>query len=56
MSLQIYVFQHKNPTDEMYEALRPVVKLAKELDIPLEVNANGFKELNTNKATRFKYY
>lgn len=36
-------FNIDNPTDEMYEALRPVVKLAKELDIPIELNANGIR-------------
>ncbi len=34
----------KNPTKEMLEALRPVIKLAKKLDIPLEVNANGLRK------------
>lgn len=33
----------ENPTSEMYEALRPLVKLAKLLNIPLEINANGFR-------------
>lgn len=34
----------KNPTKEMYEALRPVVKIAKELNIPIEFNANGIRK------------
>lgn len=33
----------EQPTKEMYEALRPLVVLAKELNIPLELNANGFR-------------
>lgn len=33
-----------NPTDEMIEALRPVIKRAKALDIPIEINANGFRK------------
>ncbi len=58
-------FNIKNPTDEMYEALRPVVKLAKELDIPLEVNANGFRrakheqgslDLNIIRYPRYKFF
>jgi len=36
-------FNIKNPTDEQYEALRPIVKKAKELNIPLELNANGIR-------------
>lgn len=34
----------KNPTDEMYEVMRPLIKRAKELDIPLELNANGIRK------------
>lgn len=34
----------KNPTDAMYEALRPLIKVAKDLDIPLEFNANGIRK------------
>lgn len=34
----------KNPTKEMYEALRPVVIKAKELNIPIEFNANGIRK------------
>src|SRR5690554_1276494 len=44
----------KNPTPKMYEALRPLIKRAKELDIPLELNANGirralYEEYNQDK-------
>ncbi|MDY0276465.1 MAG: PHP domain-containing protein [Acholeplasma sp.] len=41
--LDLCFFNIKNPTDEMYEALRPVVKIAKELNIPIELNANGIR-------------
>lgn len=34
----------KNPTDEMYEELREVIKTAKKLNIPLELNANGIRK------------
>lgn len=33
-----------HPTKAMLEALRPVVELAKALDIPLEINANGLRK------------
>ncbi len=33
-----------NPTKEMLEVLRPVIKLAKKLEIPIEVNANGLRK------------
>jgi histidinol-phosphatase (PHP family) len=35
----------KNPTDEMYEALRPVIKECVKLDIPIEINANGIRRV-----------
>ena len=39
----------------MLEALRPVIKLAKALDIPIEVNANGLrKALRVNKTFRYE--
>lgn len=45
----------KNPTKEMLEALRPVIKLAKALDIPIEVNANGLrKALRVNKTFSYE--
>lgn len=40
---ELCFFNIKNVTDEMYELLRPIIKTAKELDIPLEINANGFR-------------
>ena len=47
-------FNIDNPTDEMYEALRPVIKLAKKLDIPLELNANGIRRaVLEGKVTEF---
>jgi|SRR5690554_5961576 len=58
-------FNIDNPTDEMYEALRPVIKVAKELDIPLELNANGIrravlegevKEFSNIKYPRVKFF
>lgn len=36
-------FNIKNPTEEQYEALRPIAKKAKELNIPIELNANGIR-------------
>lgn len=36
-------FNIKEPTNEMYEELREVIKVANELKIPLELNANGFR-------------
>ncbi|MFA5692661.1 MAG: hypothetical protein WC907_03505 [Acholeplasmataceae bacterium] len=33
----------------MYEAMREVIKTAKKLDIPLEVNANGFRRSKWEK-------
>ncbi|MCR1809417.1 PHP domain-containing protein [Haploplasma modicum] len=58
-------FNIKNPTDEMYELLRPIIKTAKELDIPLEVNANGIrrslvednnKDINKVKYPKIKFF
>ncbi|HHW79648.1 MAG TPA: PHP domain-containing protein [Acholeplasmataceae bacterium] len=43
------------PTSEMFESLRPLVKLAKELDIPLEVNANGFRRNKYENHPIIKY-
>ena len=34
-----------NPTDEMYELLRPIIKKCVELDVPLELNANGIRKV-----------
>lgn len=34
----------ENPTREMLDTLRPVIELAKTLDIPIEVNANGLRK------------
>lgn len=52
-------FNIKNPTDEMYEMLRPIILTAKELDIPLEVNANGIRrakwEDNCTDPSCYKY-
>ncbi len=49
----------KNPTNEMYEALRPVVIKAKELNIPIEFNANGIRKakikLNTLDESKYLY-
>lgn len=57
--LDLCFFNIKNPTDEMYEALRPVVVLAKELNIPIEVNANGIRralnEDNCNDYSCLRY-
>lgn len=36
-------FSIPNPSNEMYEELRELIKVAKELDIPLEINANGLR-------------
>jgi|SRR5690625_894278 len=36
-------FNIKKPTKEMYEELRDVIKTAKSLNIPLELNANGIR-------------
>lgn len=36
-------FNIESPTNEMYEELRDVIKTAKELNIPLELNANGIR-------------
>ncbi|MGI6787783.1 MAG: PHP domain-containing protein [Acholeplasmataceae bacterium] len=35
----------KEPTDEMYEALRPMIQECVKLDIPLEINANGIRRV-----------
>lgn len=48
-------FNIEDPTKEMYEALRPLVKLAKELDIPLELNANGIRRAKTEGNGELKY-
>lgn len=49
----------ENPNKEMYELLRPVVKIAKELDIPIEFNANGIRKakvrLNTLDESKYLY-
>src|SRR5690554_2654509 len=42
-------FNIENPTEKMYEVMREVIKVAKELDIPLEVNANGFRRSKWEK-------
>lgn len=57
--IDLCFFNIKNPTNEMYEALRPVIKLAKEKDLVLELNANGirrskYEDDNTDYAN-FKY-
>lgn len=48
-----------NPSKEMYELLRPVIKLAKELNIPIELNANGirkaFTEYNSLDERYYRY-
>lgn len=47
-------FNIDNPTEEMYEALRPIIKTAKELNIPLELNANGIRRaVLEGKVTEF---
>lgn len=57
--LDLCFFNIKEPTKEMYELLRPVVKKAVELDIPIEFNANGirraFLEDNVTDYKGFKY-
>lgn len=40
---ELCFFNITNVTDEMVLALRPIIKTAKELDIPLEINANGIR-------------
>ena len=43
----------------MYEALRPIIKTAKRLNIPLELNANGIRrsiiEENNHDPLKFRY-
>lgn len=41
--LDLCFFNIKNPTNEMYEELRKVVKVAKKYNIPIELNANGIR-------------
>lgn len=48
-------FNIENPTKEMYQALIPFIKLAQQLDIPLEVNANGFRRNFYEKSPYLKY-
>lgn len=36
-------FNIKNPTEEMYQALLPIIKASVEKDVPLELNANGIR-------------
>lgn len=48
-------FNIENPTNQMYEVLRPVIKLAKQLDIPLELNANGFRRQFYENTSYIKY-
>lgn len=40
---ELCFFAFREITDEMYEALRPVIKLAVKLNIPIELNANGIR-------------
>lgn|SRR5690554_33914 len=52
-------FNIEHPTDEMYEALRDIIVTAKELDIPIELNANGIRrakfENTPDKQDVYKY-
>jgi len=48
-------FNIEKPTKAMYEALRPIAKLAKELDIPLELNANGIRRAKNENTNYYKY-
>lgn len=56
---ELCFFNIENPTDEMFETLRPIIKTAKRLDIPLEINANGIRrsavEENNYDPLKFKY-
>ncbi|MGI6781960.1 MAG: PHP domain-containing protein [Acholeplasmataceae bacterium] len=40
---EVCFWRIKNPTDEMYEALRPMIKECVKLNIPIEINANGIR-------------
>lgn len=40
---ELCFFNFKEVTNEMVEMLRPIIKTAKSLDIPLEINANGLR-------------
>lgn len=40
---EICFFSIKNPTNEMYEVLRPVIKECVKLNIPIEINGNGIR-------------
>lgn len=42
---EICFWSIKNPTDEMYEALRPVIKECVKLNIPIEINGNGIRRV-----------
>lgn len=52
-------FNIAEPTDEMYESLREVIKTSKELNIPIELNANGirraFYENSDGEKDQYKY-
>lgn len=49
----------KKPTDEMYEALRPVIEACVEKDVALELNANGIRraglEENCHDSSCYRY-
>lgn len=57
--LDLCFYNIKEPTKEMYETLRPVIKLAKELNIPIEFNANGIRrskyEENNEDVGNYRY-
>ncbi len=46
----------KNPTDEMYEALRPVIKECVKLNIPIEINANGIRRVELEEGLSARDY
>lgn len=41
--VELCFYNIKKPTNEMYEALRPVIIAAKENNIPIELNGNGIR-------------
>jgi len=45
-----------NPTKEMFELLRPVIKTCKELNIPLEINANGIRKVGKKQSNNYHLY
>ena len=53
---EVCFYSIPNPTEEMYEALRPLIKVAVKMDISIEINANGIRRLGYSDKVDFDRY